>query len=105
MSPADYQLIFDAASTSLLLLTPDFRIAAASDGYLQATRTTREEILGRDLCEVFPAEDLRDSLMTVLATRTPGVMTLQKCGGEKERVWSRRNDPVLSAGGDVLYIL
>jgi two-component system cell cycle sensor histidine kinase/response regulator CckA len=105
MSPADYQLIFDAASTSLLLLTPDFRIAAASDGYLQATRTTREEILGRDLCEVFPAEDLRDSLMTVLATRTPGVMTLQKCGGEKERVWSRRNDPVLSAGGDVVYIL
>jgi hypothetical protein len=37
-----------------LVLTSTFTIEAASDAYLKATMTKREEILGRHLFEVFP---------------------------------------------------
>jgi PAS domain S-box-containing protein len=50
----DFKALFEAMPGSFLVLTPDFRIAAASDGYLRAMLTTREEVLGKCVFDVFP---------------------------------------------------
>src|SRR4029077_20958363 len=57
------------------------------------------------------ASNLRASLERVLKTRQPDTMPVQKYdirgpdGSFEARHWSPKNLPVLSAGGEVLYIL
>jgi signal transduction histidine kinase/CheY-like chemotaxis protein len=99
-------------------------ILGASDSYLRATLTEREKIVGRGLFEVFPdnpddphatgTSNLRASLERVLAGKAPDAMAVQKYdirrpesegGGFEERFWSPVNSPVLSASGQVLYII
>ena len=128
MNPAaddtDFQLLFEAAPGSFLVLTPDFTIVAASDAYLRATKTERSAIVGRRLFDVFPdnpddpaatgARNLRTSLDRVLDTRVADTMAVQKYdipkpaiegGGFEERYWSPFNSPVLDATGAVKYII
>ena len=50
----DFRALFEAAPGLYLVLDPELRIVAASDAYLDATMTRREEIVGRDLFDVFP---------------------------------------------------
>src|SRR5262249_29878689 len=81
LSPLDFQAIFQSPPGLYLVLEPDFTIVAASNAYLRATMTRREEILGRGLFEIFPenpaepnpdgVSDLRASLSRVLAHREP----------------------------------
>src|SRR5689334_10363334 len=74
-------------------LTPEpdasrFPIVAVSDAYAQATLTTRNEIMGKPLFEVFPdnpddpnptgVKNLTDALNTVLETRKPFTVATQK---------------------------
>ncbi|WP_436531792.1 ATP-binding protein [Actinoplanes sp. HUAS TT8] len=120
----DFQALFESAPDLYLVLDPDLRIVAATDAYLQATLTRREQVLGRGIFEVFPdnpddpratgTANLRASLHRVLDLRTPDTMAVQKYdverpaeagGGFEERYWSPRNNPVLDATGDVIYIL
>jgi PAS domain S-box-containing protein len=122
----DYKRIFDSAPALLLLLANDgrFSILGATDAYLRATDTVREQILGRGLFEVLPdnpdepratgTTNLRASLERVITDRVPDVMAVQKydvrrpdsAGGEFEvRYWSLVNAPVLSDDGDVLHIV
>lgn len=124
MDEADFRKLFDAVPGLYLVVTPDLLIVAASDGYLRATMTTREGILGRGIFDVFPdnpedpaadgTRNLRASLSRVLATRAADAMSLQKYdirrpesegGGFEERFWSPLNTPVLDAGGDVRWII
>ena len=126
LASADFQLLFEAAPGLFVVLLPDrdFTIVAASDAYLRATLTRRDEILGRGLFEVFPdnpsdpqatgAENLRASLQTVLTSRMPHTMAVQKYdirrpasegGGFEERYWSPVNTPVLGDDGAVRFIL
>ena len=107
-----------------LVLSPGLRIVAASDAYLRATMTNRDDIIGRGLFDVFPdnpddpnatgVENLRASLDRVLRNRTADAMAVQKYdirrpeseGGEfEERYWSPVNSPVLDEGGEILYII
>jgi hypothetical protein len=46
--------LFESAPGFYLVLDPGLRIVAASDAYLHATMTVREEILDRGIFEVFP---------------------------------------------------
>jgi PAS domain-containing protein len=47
---ADFQALFHAAPTPLLVVAPpDFTIIAVNDAYLRVTMTEREAILGRGL--------------------------------------------------------
>ena len=74
---ADFQLLFEAAPGSFLVLKPDFTIVAASDAYLRATMTDRSAIVGRGLFEVFPdnpedPERDRHAQPTRLAREGPG---------------------------------
>jgi signal transduction histidine kinase len=123
----DYRILLEQAPGLFLVLEPDsprFTIRDASNEYLRATLTKRDEIVSRGLFEVFPdnpadphatgTRNLRASLERALATRAPDTMGVQKYdirrpgsdeGGFEERFWSPRNVPVLSAGGDVLCII
>jgi signal transduction histidine kinase len=122
----DFRTLFESAPGLFLVLRPDadFTIVAASDAYLRATLTVREQITGRGLFEVFPDNpddhganatgNLRASLERAVASRSADPMAVQKYdirrpesagGGFEERHWSPVNSPVLSAAGEVLYII
>src|SRR5688572_15280366 len=55
MDAPDYKLLFDSAPGLYVVLDPQLRIVAASDAYLRATMTRRDEVLGKALFEVFAA--------------------------------------------------
>jgi len=120
-APADFRALFESAPGLFLALAPDLSIVAVTDGYLEATMTDREAILGKGIFDVFPdnpddasadgTSNLRASLERVLATRTADTMAVQKYdvrgldGSFHVKYWSPKNVPVLSASGDLLYIL
>lgn len=84
----DFRTLFESAPGLYLVLKPDFSIVTASDAYLRATMTKRENILGRGIFEVFPnnpddptasgARNLSASLERVLKNRAPDAMAVQK---------------------------
>src|SRR3954463_12038008 len=89
----DFQTIFQALPGNYLILKPhlsSFIITAVSDQYLEATFTKREDIVGRDIFEVFPDNptdacatsgySLTRSLQTVLRKKSPDEMRVQKYG-------------------------
>jgi PAS domain S-box-containing protein len=105
-------------------LAPDLAIVAVSDAYLRATMTRREEVLGRNIFDVFPdnpedpgatgVANLRASLERVLAVKRPHDMAVQKYdirrpasdgGGFEERHWKPVNSPVFGDDGQVAYII
>jgi signal transduction histidine kinase len=119
----DFHVLFEKSPDVLLVLLPDaprYTMVAATDARLAVTHTTCDT-LGRGLFEVFPdnpddpsatgTANLRASLERVLATRAPDTMAVQKYdirapdGTFEVRYWSPKNIPVLSASGEVLYIL
>jgi len=119
----DFRLLFEGSPDILLVLLPDaprFTMVAATDARFAATHTTRET-LGQGLFEVFPdnpndqeatgTNNLRASLERVLATRAADTMAVQKYdirgpdGSFQTKYWSPKNIPLLSASGEVAYIL
>jgi signal transduction histidine kinase/ActR/RegA family two-component response regulator len=123
-SEPDFRALFEAAPGLYLVLRPDLTIVAASDAYLTATMTRRDDILGRGIFEVFPdnpddpgatgVSNLRASLTRVLQKRRSDTMAVQKYdvrrpaseGGEfEERYWSPVNSPVLDRAGNVAWII
>lgn len=117
----DYVQLFEATPTPYLILSAALRIVAVNDAYLQATMTRREQILGREIFEVFPdnpsdpeatgVRNLKSSLETVLRTHEPDVMAIQqydiRCldGSFEERYWSPINTPVLDEDGAVELVI
>lgn len=120
----DFQAIFEATPAPFLVLTPDFIIVAVSDAYTRATMTTREQLVGHPLFDMFPdnpddpaatgTHNLRLSLERVLDTRAADTMAVQKYdirkpevegGGFEERFWSPINSPVLGPDDAVAYII
>src|ERR1700730_8040017 len=121
---SDFRRLFEATPGLCLVLDPSLTIVAASDAYLSATMTRREEIVGRGIFDVFPdnpedpeatgSRTLRASLDRVRATRKPDAMAIQKYdirrpeaegGGFEERFWSPVNSPVFGQGNHVVYII
>jgi signal transduction histidine kinase/DNA-binding response OmpR family regulator len=119
----DFRLLFEESPEVLLVLLPDaprYTMVAATQARWRATHTT-SETLGRGLFEVFPdnpddpaatgTSNLRASLDRVLQTRRPDTMPVQKYdirgpeGDFEVRYWSPKNLPILSASGEVIYIL
>src|SRR5579864_1495384 len=120
----DFRLLFESAPGLYLVLSPQLQIVAASNAYLSATMTTRDDIVGRGIFEVFPdnpddpaatgVRNLKASLQRVLRDRVSDIMQLQKYdvrrpehdgGGFEERYWSPVNLPVLTQDGSLLYII
>jgi signal transduction histidine kinase/PAS domain-containing protein len=121
----DLAAVFAALPAIVLVLAPDaprYTMLAATDGRLAATLTTRAATLGRPLFEVFPdanpdndapsgVGNLRASLDTVLRTRAPHRMAVQRYdlqrpdGTWEERHWAPLNVPVLGPDGAVRYLV
>ena len=85
---ANFQALFESAPGLYLVLDPAFRIVAVTDAYLDATMTKRDDILGRNIFDVFPdnpddpeatgVANLRASLERVRDRRVPDTMAVQK---------------------------
>jgi signal transduction histidine kinase/ActR/RegA family two-component response regulator len=120
----DFRTLFEATPGLYLVLDPEFRIVAVSDAYLEATMTKREDILARDIFDVFPdnpddpaatgVANLRESLERVRHQRAPDTMAVQKYdirrpaedgGGFEVRYWSPVNCPVLDGRRQLAYII
>lgn len=124
VSTPDFRTIFEAVPELYLVLTSDLRIVAASDAYLHATMTRRDNVLGRQIFDVFPdnpadvgatgVRNLKHSFEIVLRTRSAHFMAVQKYdirrplpaeGVFEERHWAPANFPVLDTRGHVAYII
>jgi signal transduction histidine kinase len=122
----DFQGLFESGPGLYLVLSPQqpYQIVAVSDSYLKATMTSREEILGRNLFDVFPdnpdnpnatgVRNVRASLEAVIRTGRPDIMAVQKYdirrpqaeGGDfEERYWSPINSPAYFPKGTLRYII
>jgi PAS domain S-box-containing protein len=120
----DFRALFEAMPASYVVLDPDLVIVAVSDHFLRDTMTTREQILGHVIFEVFPDNpddanatgtgNLRASLDRVRRDRVPDGMAVQKYdvqrpqseGGEfVVRYWSPMSTPVTGPDGRLIYIL
>lgn len=120
----DFRRLFEAAPTRFLVLSPNLEILAASDSYLEITQTVRDEIVGRNLFDVFPDNPddstatgehyLGASLNRVKQTLRPDTMAVQqydhsdpmhKDSPWEHRWWSAVNTPVLDEGGELEYII
>jgi signal transduction histidine kinase/CheY-like chemotaxis protein len=123
-SGVDFQTLFQALPGLYLILKPDLSIVAATDAYLAATMTRRDEVLGRDIFEVFPAnpatpdatgtDNLRASLLRALQRKAPDSIAVQRYDvrrpagrgkGFEKRYWSAVNSPVLDSNGDVALLI
>lgn len=110
----DYQAIVKYSPDPYLILDPELNIVAVSDAYLKATMVKRENIIGKNIFEVFPnnpndpnatgVDNLRASLNRVLKNKSPDTMAVQKYdvrrpefeGGSFEaRYWSQLIRPCL----------
>lgn len=121
--PVDYGAIFSVSPSAKLLMManpPLYTILDANNAYLQATATTREQLVGKNLFEAFPPnpQDMASKERTsysfeqALATRrthllkeyrydvpVPGSDAYEEC------YWTTTNTPVLAATGEILYLI
>lgn len=121
MDKIDYKTLFESLPGQYLILSTHFTILTASISYCKATLTKRDEIIGRNLFEVFPdnpddpeadgVSNLRASLNFVLKNKVPHTMAVQKYdvrnsdGTFKQKYWSPMNTPVLNSDNEIEYII
>lgn len=117
----DFKNLFETIPGLYLILSNDLTIVAVNDAYTRATMTIREEILGRNLFDVFPdnpddskadgVSKLLASLNYVLQHKSIHKMPIQKYdirrpdGKFEERYWSPTNSPILNQENEVIYIV
>src|SRR5687767_196227 len=121
----DFRALFDATPGLYLVLaadSPRFTMLAATDERLVGTMSTRDGTLGHGIFDVFSdanpenanrtgVANLRASLETVLQTRAPDRMAVQRYdlarpdGTWEMRYWKPVNAPVLGPDGAVRYII
>jgi PAS domain-containing protein len=117
-----YRRLFEASPGLYLILSPQLEILAASDAYLRATMSRRQDIVGRAVFDVFPDDpgdqrstgerNLRESLDRVRQDLVADVMAIQRYPIPKpdsdefeERFWSPANYPVLDEHGELEAII
>ena len=122
-TPEDFQCLFEAAPGLYLVLDPRLVIVAVTEAYLNATMTSREQLINRYIFDAFPdnpddaeatgVSNLRTSLERVLRESVADTMAVQKYdirrpdsegGGFEVRYWSPVNTPVL-IDGKLTYII
>lgn len=116
----EFKTVFHAMPVPFIVLKRDLTIIFASDLYLQTTYTTNEQLLGKNVFEVFPdneaheskgAKILKNSLQKVIKTQDTdslGIISYEvwNPGLSKfeERYWSTVNSPIIK-DGEVTHII
>lgn len=120
--PRDVIRLLEAVPGAYLVMQPDapkFTIAEANTAHLQATGSSREDIIGKGVFDAFPhnpddttgVENIRDSLMKVITRKKPHKMPIQRYdtrtndGTYIPRYWNPYHAPVLDDNGNVVFII
>ncbi|MFE0631181.1 PP2C family protein-serine/threonine phosphatase [Streptomyces sp. NPDC058864] len=114
----DYEGIFDASPSAMLVLTPDLVILDANASYQNLVGRARHQMIGRYVFDAFPQDpdsldDLQASLRRVLET---GIQDVEgpirhdveesdRPGVFAERYWSPINAPVLDSEGHIALVV
>jgi PAS domain S-box-containing protein len=118
---ADFKTLFESVHGLYLVLLPDLTIVAASDAYLSATLTKRENIVGNYLSDIFPDDStvcktdscnsITASIAKVIKNKKIHGMSIQRHdikqndGTLLQKYWSQINKPVLNSNNEVIYII
>ncbi len=124
MNTKDYIKIFEQSSELLVVIDTDFTVIAASDAYLNVTKTIRENITGQNFFEVFPdnpdditadgESKIRASLNRVIKNKTTDTIAVIKYdipkpeaegGGFELKYWQPCHSPVLDEFKNVKFIV
>ncbi|MEU0386610.1 PP2C family protein-serine/threonine phosphatase [Streptomyces chartreusis] len=117
----NFTAFFDATPSPYLVLDTDLVIRYANRAYLEITRRTGEELIGKYFFDALPenptttgeAERLRASLQQVADTGQPDTLVLQRYdisapdqpNGFEERWWSNIHTPLPGPDGTVAWIV
>ena len=122
---AELLSVFNSLPGIFILLQPDaprFTIAAVTDDYLAATFTSRKDIIGKGLFEIFTdnpgnekatgKEIITESLLHVIKHKEPHYLNDQRydvynanTNSFEFRIWSLHSKPVIDKKGKVQYII
>lgn len=119
----DVRLFEGVPGNNVLVLStpPHFTIVSVTESYLQLSGKSREQLIGKGLLEVFPANpddetdtgenDLRFSFSEAIKNKKTHHLPIQRYdvsnadGSFEERYWNASNTPILDNSGDVKYIV
>ncbi|MFN2425617.1 MAG: PAS domain S-box protein [Candidatus Binatia bacterium] len=120
----DYRALFHGAPALYVVIDRDMRVLAATDAYLRTAMLTRDEIVGRNLFDVFPnppdepdgdgIPNVRASIERTFDTGAVDAMAVQhhpirrpesQGGGFEERHWSLVHHPVRDDAGTVVAVI
>ncbi len=120
----DFKVVFQSMPGMAMIILPndpDYTIVDVTDDVLLFTKVEKENLIGKNLCDVFPdnpgdpnasgLKNLRNFLKQVISTKKPHHIEVQRYdvknenGDFDELYWSCLNTPVLNKHGTVDYIL
>ena len=118
MTAIDYRRLFNDLPTPYMVLDTDLRFLDANDHYLEATKRTRDELIGTHIFAAFPGSEeeiapFRDALLGALAgqatllERQHYAISLpeDQGGGHREVWWSCRQAPVYDNNGRICGVV
>ena len=124
MDTKDYEKLFKQSSELLVVIDTNFIIMSASNAYLEATKTVRENIVGRDIFDVFPdnpdditangKSNILASFNRVIKSKTADTIAVIKYdipksesqgGGFELKYWRSCHSPILDEFNKVKYIV
>ncbi|MGN6795773.1 MAG: PAS domain-containing protein [Streptosporangiaceae bacterium] len=118
----NYREVFRITPGAMALLTPEGVILDVNDGYVEASGRSREQLLGRNLFDVFPQNpddpgvlgpiQLKASFDAVMATGERDIVMPVRYDVEdpgrpgkfEERYWAVINTPLRDQRGEVVMI-
>lgn len=124
MDTINYKTSFEQSPNLVIMMDLNYTILSASNAYLKATQTVKENIVGRDLFNVFPdnpsdasadgVSNIRASLSRVIKTKIAEKIAIVKYdiprpevegGGFIQKYWQPIHSPVLDEFNEVKYVL
>ncbi|MEU8304647.1 PAS domain-containing sensor histidine kinase [Actinomadura sp. NPDC048955] len=120
MTDVDFSAIFEASPVAISILSSAWEYVTVNRAYERLTGWSRDQLIGRNVFEVFPggpsgrsADQLRASLERVVETAEVDTMPLQRYDTEEpgrrgvfhERYWTIVNAPMPGPDGQVARVI
>lgn len=119
-----YQAIFNHSQSAMLIVSPDqdYIMLDVNEAYLAETNTKREDLVGKSVFAVFPANPTDEvskniertyfSFEMAVKTKKPHTMSnyrydipIRGTDQFEERYWTTTNTPILDDDGEVIYFI